>query len=97
MDDGMLTGTYDNTHDIPIHVDNGLTLNIMPTHILIEERISTLSTLVRKSVCDFQSQMKKYAADELQKPQQIMDLLENQSYAINMGRYLTITARSSPG
>ena len=32
MDDGMLTGTYDNTHDIPIYVDNGLTLNIMPTH-----------------------------------------------------------------
>ena len=32
MDDGMLTGTYDNTHDIPIYVDNGLMLNIMPTH-----------------------------------------------------------------
>ena len=28
----MLTGTYDYTHDIPIHVDNGSTLNIMPTH-----------------------------------------------------------------
>ena len=32
LDDGMMTGTYDNTHDIPIYVDNGLTLNIMPTH-----------------------------------------------------------------
>ena len=32
MDDGMMTGTYDNTHDIPIYIDNGLTLNIMPTH-----------------------------------------------------------------
>ena len=32
MDDGMMMGTYDNTHDIPIYVDNGLTLNIMPTH-----------------------------------------------------------------
>ena len=31
-DDGMLTGTYDNTHDIPIFIDNGTTLNIMPTH-----------------------------------------------------------------
>ena len=31
-EDGMLTGTYDNTHDIPIYVDNGTTLNIMPTH-----------------------------------------------------------------
>ena len=31
-DDGMMTGTYDNTHDIPIYVDNGSTLNIMPTH-----------------------------------------------------------------
>ena len=30
MDDGMMTGTYDNTHDIPIYVDNGSTLNIMP-------------------------------------------------------------------
>ena len=28
----MLTGTYDNTHKIPIYVDNGTTLNIMPTH-----------------------------------------------------------------
>ena len=32
MDDSMMTGTYDNTHDIPIYVDNGSTLNIMPTH-----------------------------------------------------------------
>ena len=32
MDDGMMTGTYDNTHDIPIYTDNGSTLNIMPTH-----------------------------------------------------------------
>ena len=31
-DEGMLTGTYDNTHDIPIYVDNGTTINIMPTH-----------------------------------------------------------------
>ena len=29
---GTLTGTYDNTYDIPIYVDNGTTLNIMPTH-----------------------------------------------------------------
>ena len=32
MDDSMMTGTYDNTHDIPIYIDNGSTLNIMPTH-----------------------------------------------------------------
>ena len=32
MDDGMMTGTYDSTHDIPIYIDNGSTLNIMPTH-----------------------------------------------------------------
>ena len=31
QDDGMITGTYDNTHDIPIYIDNGSTLNIMPT------------------------------------------------------------------
>ena len=31
-EDGMLTGIYDNTHEIPIYVDNGTTLNIMPTH-----------------------------------------------------------------
>ena len=30
---------------------------------MIEERISALLTLVRKSVRDFQNQMKKYAAD----------------------------------
>ena len=32
QDDGMMTGTYDNTPDIPIYIDNGSTLNIMPTH-----------------------------------------------------------------
>ena len=32
LDDGMMTGTYDNTHDIPIYIDNGSTLNIMLTH-----------------------------------------------------------------
>ena len=32
LDDGMMTGTYDNTHDIPIYIDNGSTLDIMPTH-----------------------------------------------------------------
>ena len=34
LDDGMMTGTYDNTHDIPIYIDNGSTLNIMPTHFM---------------------------------------------------------------
>ena len=24
LDDGMMTGTYDNTHDIPIYIDNGV-------------------------------------------------------------------------
>ena len=28
LDDGMMTGTYDNTHDIPIYIDNGSTLNL---------------------------------------------------------------------
>ena len=32
LDNGMMTGTYDKTHDIPIYIDNGSTLNIMPTH-----------------------------------------------------------------
>ena len=32
LNDGMMTGIYDNTHDIPIYIDNGSTLNIMPTH-----------------------------------------------------------------
>ena len=32
LDNGMMTGTYDNMHDIPIYIDNGSTLNIMPTH-----------------------------------------------------------------
>ena len=31
-EDGMLTRTYDNTHEIPLYVDNGTMLNIMPTH-----------------------------------------------------------------
>ena len=32
-------------------------------HILIEERISTLSTMIRKSVHDFHAQMKKYMTE----------------------------------
>ena len=32
LDDGMMTGIYDDTHEIPIYVDNGSTLNIMPMH-----------------------------------------------------------------
>ena len=32
LDDGMMTGAYDNTHDIPIYIDNESTLNIMPMH-----------------------------------------------------------------
>ena len=31
--------------------------------ILIEERISTLSTMIRKSVSDFHAQMKKYTTE----------------------------------
>ena len=45
---------------VPLHGEPDI---IHATHILIEERISTLSTLVRKSVRDFQSQIKKYTAD----------------------------------
>ena len=45
---------------IPLHGEPDI---IHAMHILIEERISMLSTMVRKSVCDFQSQMKKYTAD----------------------------------
>ena len=36
---------------------------IHTTHILIEEKISTLSKMVQQSVQDFHSQMKKYTAD----------------------------------
>ena len=31
-EDGLVMGLYDNTHEIPILVDNGSTLNIMPTY-----------------------------------------------------------------
>ena len=49
--------TYDT---VPQHGEPDI---IHATHILIEEKISTLLTLVQKSVRDFQSQMKKYVAD----------------------------------
>ena len=39
LDDGMMTGTYDNTHDIPLYIDNGSTLNIMPTHFYVVHTI----------------------------------------------------------
>ncbi|MCG8626899.1 MAG: hypothetical protein MJE68_33470, partial [Proteobacteria bacterium] len=30
--DGTMTGTYDNTYTIPVYIDNGTTVNLMPTH-----------------------------------------------------------------
>ena len=49
--------TYKN---IPLHGEPDI---IHATDILIEERISTLSTMVRKSVRDFHAQMKKYTTE----------------------------------
>ena len=49
--------TYKN---IPLHGEPDI---IHATDILIEERISTLSTMVRKSVRDFHTQMKKYMTE----------------------------------
>ena len=45
---------------IPLHGEPDI---IHATHILIEERISTLSMMVRKSVRDFHAQMKKYTTE----------------------------------
>ena len=49
--------TYEN---IPLHGEPDI---IHATDILIEERISTLSMMVRKSVRDFHAQMKKYTTE----------------------------------
>ena len=46
--------------NIPLHGEPDI---IHATDILIEERISTLSTMVRKSVCDFHAQMKQYTTE----------------------------------
>ena len=35
-DDGLVTGVYDNTHEIPVLVDNSSTLNLMPMHVPIK-------------------------------------------------------------
>ena len=45
---------------VPIHGEQDI---IHATDILIEERISTLSTMVRKSLRDFHAQMKKYMTE----------------------------------
>ena len=45
---------------IPLHGEPDI---IHATHILIEERISTLSKMVTKSVRDFHDQMKKYMTE----------------------------------
>ena len=45
---------------VPLHGEPNI---IHATDILIEERISTLSTMVRKSVRDFHAQMKKYMTE----------------------------------
>ena len=49
--------TYEN---IPLHGEPDI---IHATDILLEERISTLSTMVRKSVQDFHAQMKQYMTE----------------------------------
>ena len=49
--------TYKN---IPLHGEPDI---IHAMDILIEERISTLSMMVRKSVRDFHAQMKKYTTE----------------------------------
>ena len=49
--------TYKN---VPLHGEPDI---IHATDILIEERISTLSTMVRKSVRDFHAQMQKYMTE----------------------------------
>ena len=36
LDDGMMTGTYDNTHDIPIYIDNGSNIEILCQHIFYD-------------------------------------------------------------
>ena len=45
---------------IPLHGEPDI---IHAMDILIEERINTLSTMVRKSVRDFHAQMKKYTTE----------------------------------
>ena len=45
---------------VPLHEEPNI---IHATDILIEERISTLATMVRKSVRDFHAQMKKYTTE----------------------------------
>ena len=49
--------TYEN---IPLHGEPDI---IHATNILIEERISTLSMMVRRSIRDFHAQMKKYMTE----------------------------------
>ena len=46
--------------EIPLHGEPDI---IPAMDILIEERISTLSMMVRKSICDFHAQMKKYMTE----------------------------------
>ena len=84
--------TYKNA---PLHGEPDI---IHATDILIEERISTLSTMVRKSVRDFHAQCKntqQNLQNELKElPQkQIMVLSGNQSSDINTECYLTTTDR----
>ena len=45
---------------VPLHGEPDI---IHAMHILIEERIRTLSTMIQKSVHDFHNQLKKYTTD----------------------------------
>ena len=57
----MKDPTYEH---MPLHGEPDI---IHATDILIEERISTLSTMVRKSVRDFHAQMKKYTTELMER------------------------------
>ena len=48
----------------PLHGEPDI---IHAMHILIEERISMLSTMIQKSVHDFHNQLKKYTADIIER------------------------------
>ena len=45
---------------VPVHGEPDI---IHAKHILLEERITMLSTMIQKSVQDFHHQMKKYTTD----------------------------------
>ena len=77
LDNRMMTGTYDNTHDIPIYIDNGSTLNIMPTHFYDNAYFDPRRTMTDEEILRLKVPFDKSILSQQKKERLFKLMLEN--------------------